>query len=212
MYFKQYITDENYETLDEYNYFVSYDSDRLKELLEQLKEFTYTCSESFEMSNNRKRFLSKKKPIEQVVIDFFQNDFMHKQDRIHPETIKYRKDENGVMFLIEYEYDKVVDLYHYVAIILNQEKLEHFFGLIRPQEEREKDLLNHLFQYDKTVEFDEGLCTMPYDYSELHRLYKEVLKCFRFKLISVTKHERGNKESTDGIAFQKKWFIPNKDN
>lgn len=220
MEYKEKKYDKTNHLIDEYCYFVEFDKERLLKILERLKNYRYISSDTIKLARDKKLLgLIGKDTIEERVISYFNNQKIHSNDKIYPETINYNKNDTGGPAVIEYSFEKVPDLYHYVDIIINNKDIINYvdlFGIYLQAraridmsyaiENRDQVLLNGILDYIDSEELDNENSNRKYDHKELYKLYKETLECFSFRLITIKKHYLNTMEATNGLSFQRKLY------
>lgn len=198
-----------------YIYNVTYDKERLKEILEKLKKYSYVTVGKVQISGELTKWPATKKNIEKRIV---RN--MNSKDKIYPETIVHNK-ENGCDFVTyEYSYEKLPDLYHYLDIIVNNKSVINYTGLFGYENERLNMFYSMAHQDQLVIEKILNYIDSPqlvnhdtdtiikvtdpdYDFKGLNELYKETLECLKFKLCEI-KQNVNNHDVISGLSLQKK--------
>ena len=188
---------EKYDNTERF-YSVLYDEDKLKDILEKLKDYNYVTIRHHKVSrSNIIKWPATDKTIKRRVIKYEKN--------VKPETIVYHT-ENGCNYVTyDCTYNKLPDLYDYIDIIVNDKSIINYPYLFEKVIEEKtgslnlyyaamnqdqlvlegilnyitsEELTNHSSIYDEKI----------YDYKGLNELYKEALGCFSFNLIATKEY------------------------
>lgn len=191
---------------DERFYSVDYDKEKLKEILEKLKEYNYVLIGHGEMAGDITKWPATKKNIKRRVTSFFYACNHDQNTTLHPETI-VRHDDGYVSF--EYSYNKLPDLYAYIEMILNNDfptfrkyaKLfkkasdNTIYASIYDYNHFDQLVLNGLLNYVNSPELTNHSSheinkgnKEKYDYAGLNELYKETLGCLHFNLVAIKEY------------------------
>lgn len=181
-----------------YSYAVTYDSEKLKEILEELKKYSYMSLEEGQMAGKITRFPSTIGIIRNRVVSFFRK--VHPGYTIYPETIVHHTEDNNDYVSYYYSYNKLPDLYYYIDLIVNisNKSLIDYVNVFGPiSGSLEQKLFDGILNYANSR--DIKLCYKI----GIDDLYKRTLKCFNFNLISV-KRQLNAKEAIKGLSLKKK--------
>lgn len=202
------------------NYYnVTYDKEKLKNILERLKKYSYTSISKGQMAGNITRWPATKKNIQKRVTDNFYSRKRNSNYTLYPETIVHHTENDCDFVTYEYSFEKLPDLYHYIDIIVNNKdimnysnlfayasgKLDMFYAVFHKNQLILEGILNYI-NSDELVNNNSKsnieVSTMEYDYKGLNELYKETLECFSFNLIAVKEYIESN-ESISGLKLQR---------
>lgn len=216
------ITYEHQENDSEYTYNVTYNKEKLKEILEKLKEYNYITVGKVKSAGNVTKWPATKKNIQKRIAYLFSLSHSSKisNHKLHPETIIHHKENGSDFVTYEYSYERLPDLYFYIDIIINDERVTYYYDLfgyipkgipefISCETQRRlavQEILNYIdspelvnHDTDTTIK----VSNPDYDYKGLNELYKETLQCLNFKLITVKK-KIDNQEAVSGLTLQRK--------
>ncbi len=215
---------EKNETNEKF-YSVDYNKEKLKEILEKLKEYDYVKIDSVIVGGDMiTRWPATKKNIEKRVIHLFYTTLHRRSPNaiLNQETIVHHTENNNDYVTFDYSYNKLPDLYAYIEMILNNDfstfrKYAKLFKKISDGEistiygytYSDQLILEGLFNYVNSPELtnhnsnDERETSKQYDYKGLNELYKETLKCLHFNLVAVKEYLK-EPESVDISKLQLK--------
>lgn len=203
-----------------YIYDVTYDKEKLKEILEKLEKYSYILIGNGFMGGSITRWPATKKNIQKRVSSIFYLRYWNSKNILLPETIVHHTENNSNYVTYEYSFEKLPDLYAYIDIIINNRNIMNYADSF---EYGTRDLnMNYMFTHRDQLVL-EGLLNYinsqelvnhnlknsleinneKYDYKGLNELYKETLECFKFKLIAI-KEYLDNQEIVSGLLLQKK--------
>lgn len=203
-----------------YFYNVTYDKEKLKEILKKLEKYSYTVRIEGKIAGNITKWPVTKNILEKRVIEFFNATKNQLDLALYPETIKHCKEDGNDYVTYEYSYTKMPDLYHYINIMINNKDIMDYVNLfgyvtgelnmlyaITHKEQliiegvinyiNSKELINHNLENNEEINNDK------YDYKGLNELYKEALECFELKLIAK-KEYLDNQEIIPVSSLQRK--------
>lgn len=203
-----------------YTYNVTYNKEKLKEILEKLKKYRYITVDKGEMSGEVTKWPATKKTIEKRVVDLFYLSPNRLNYTLHPETIVHHTENGSDFVTYEYSFEELPDLYHYIDIIVNNKSVIDYTGLFGYEtgtlnifyamDNHDQLVVEKILNYidsPQLVNHDTDtiikVTDLDYDYKGLNELYKEALECFKFKLIAVKKYI-DNQETISGLVLQKK--------
>lgn len=176
-----------------YVYDVSYDNDKLKNLLEQLKKIENKCIYDGKMIGKISVFPATKKNIQKRVMSLLEQK---KNIEVYPDTITYHKDDFCDYVTYKYAYNKKPYLHDYLDILLNNKSLEGYNNLISDEIDNELDInkkddllyamknknqlmINGIINY---INSDDLNNTFKDRYNDILAIYKEVLDTLKFDL------------------------------
>ena len=210
-----------------YYYDVSFDEDKLKEIMERLKEYSYTAFDvkiSIEDVSIFPGFPVSDRTIRKRTIEYYNNNTLESclpEAKIYPDSIIRHKDVGSmdfISFLISYR--KLPDLYDFLDLLVNNKKIkiqgrlfsDYIFNTLYLETHRDQVLIEKLLGYVESSElvdhYKNGLgkkyrpSVEDYDYAGLRELYSEALKALKFTL-KAKKEEVLNEEPVDGLHFSK---------
>jgi hypothetical protein len=191
-------------------YSVDYDKEKLREILEELKGYSYVKTGSEIVGGEIiTRWPATKKNIEKRVTHLFYTTLhRHSPNAIlDQKTIVHHTENNKDYVTFDYSYNKLPDLYAYIEMILNndyptfrkyaklfKETSDAEISTIYEYTHSDQLILEGLFNYVNSPELtnhnsnDEGETSKQYDYKGLNELYKETLKCLHFNLVAVKEY------------------------
>lgn len=195
-----------------YIYDVTYDKEKLKDILEKLKKYSYTLIRKENMCGSITRWPTTKKNIQKRVSSNFYSRYWNSENILLPETI-IRHTENDFDYVTyEYLFEKLPDLYSYIDIVINNRNIMKYadsFGYGMGNltmnymfTHRDQLVLEGLLNYINSQELVNHNLE-NYDYKGLNELYKETLECFKFNLVAI-KEYLDNQEIVSGLLLQKK--------
>ena len=179
-------------------YYVTFDEEKLKVILEKLKNYSYNYfgeglvgglpfTKWPATSNLLKNRIEKHALIGKEKV------------MVYPESINYNKYSDTLSF--KYSYKKLPDLYDYIDIILNNRDIReymHLFSNVNGKYDvlyvvmhRNQLLRDSFFNYANSRELSNHMSvnnSKEYDYKGLNELYKETLESIYFKLIAVKEY------------------------
>lgn len=201
-------------------YNVTYDKERLKEILEKLKKYSYITIAEENIAGSITRWPVTKKNIQKRVSSIFYSRYWNSNNTLLPETIT-RHTENDFDFVTyKYSFEKLPDLYSYIDIIINNRNIMKYadsFGYGTGNlnmdymfNHRDQLVVEGLLNYINSPELvnhnsknNTEISNQKYDYKGLNELYKETLECFNFTLIAI-KEYLDNQEVISGLSLQRK--------
>lgn len=198
-------------------YNVTFDKEKLEEILEILKNYSYISFGKEIMGGSITKWPATQKNIQRRVSSSFYSRHWNSKKTLLPKTITRHQENNNDIVSYEYSFEKLPDLYHYIDILINIQNIYAFsslFGFDRiyntPREQlcmegilnyiNSPELVNH--NSEKTNETNNE----KYDYKGLNKLYKETLECFNFKLIAI-KEYIDSQEIISGLSMQRKKLL-----
>ena len=204
----------------EYFYDVTYDKEKLQNILEKLRNYSYVKSSKEQMSGSAiTKWPATMKNIEKRVEYFVSLKNGISNPKLLPETVVHHTENGNNFVTYEYIYEKFPDLYYFIDIIINNKSLvdyDFLYGesvphsIIFLDEDSIKQItLAELLEYihspqlvDCNMESFRDLNDRNYDYKGLNKLYKETLESFKFKLVAI-KEVVDNQEVVSGLTLQK---------
>lgn len=196
-----------------YYYDVTYNEEKLREILEELNNYNYEKNCQGEVSGEIVKFLDTKKSIQRKVENIFNSEKKYAGDTLYPETIVHHKGKGGNYITFDYSYNKIPDLYHYIDMIVNKTPVMKNKRLFRKVTDDmfyafthfDQLVLDELFNYAFSVELGKNYenKTDDYDYVGLNKLYKETLECLNFNLIAIKEYVE-TEEIIDGFSLQRR--------
>lgn len=190
----------------EYDYLVTYDSAKLRELLSKLNRIKIISSNTVTL--NKKVLFPTRDNILKELEKVIRKKGEHFKGTIT--GFSYKKEKDNIV--VDYSLEKNTDLYHYIDIIIYGRNLFNYTGLFRKTMsqvtvDNDQILLDGILNYIDSKELDvdsfKNKSKENNDFKKLLEIYKEILKCFNFTLVSVKDYKQ-EEESTDGMSFQKK--------
>ena len=183
-------------------YSVDYDKQKLKEILEKLKDYSYVTIGHCQVAGDITKWPATERSIKKRVISFFDSTKRHESAMLIPETIVHHTENNCDYVTYDYSYIKLPDLYAYIDLITNDRSIMNYTGLFGKVTEEKTGTLNMFYaaahQDQLVLEGILDYVNSPeltnhssindekeYDYKGLNELYKETLKCFNFNLIAI---------------------------
>lgn len=198
-------------------YSVDYDKEKLKEILEKLKNYGYTTICEGYTAGDVTRWPATERNIKKRVTSSF-NSYIMKHGlsaTLLPDTIVHHNKNDSNFVTYSYLINKLPDLYDYIDLIVNTRNILNYtklfnnvsdFSIVAHWDQlilegilgyaSSPELTNHNSIYDG--EKEEG-----YDYKGLNELYKETLGCFKFNLVAVKEYLK-NPEPVDAKLLQLK--------
>ena len=196
-----------------YYYDVTYDEDKLREILEELYNYNYEKICQGKLSGDIVKFPATKRSIQKKVIEAFNIEKKHSGDTLYPDTIVHHKNKGSNYITFDYSYNKLPDLYQYIDMIVNKTPVMKNKRLFRKITDDmfyafthfDQIVIDELLNYANSSELEKNYenKNSDYDYIGLNKLYKETLKCLSFNLIAVKEYVE-SKEVMDGISLQRK--------
>ena len=203
-----------------YIYDVTYDKEKLKEILEKLEKYSYILIGKGSMGGSITRWPATKKNIQKRVSSIFYLRYRNSKNILLPETIVHHTENNSNYVTYEYSFEKLPDLYAYIDIIINNRNIMNYavsfeywtrdLNMNYMFTHRDQLVLEGLLNYINSQELVNHnlknsleINNEKYDYKGLNELYKETLECFKFKLIAI-KEYLDNQEIVSGLLLQKK--------
>ncbi len=213
---------EKSETNEKF-YSVDYNKEKLKEILEKLKEYGYVKIGSEIVGGDIiTRWPVTKKNIEKRVTRFFYGTKHHRSSdaTLYPETIVHHTEDDKNYVIYDYSYNKLPDLYAYIEMILNNDfptfrKYAELFkktsdNTIYAYTHSDQLVLNGLLNYVNSPELTNHSSheinkddNEKYDYKGLNELYKETLECLHFNLVAIKEYLK-EPEPVDILKLQLK--------
>ena len=201
-------------------YDVTYNKEKLKEVLERLEKYGYISIAEENIAGGITRWPATKKNIQKRVASIFYSRYWNSKNTLLPETIKLHTENNFKYVSYKYSFEKLPDLYSYNDIIVNNRNIMNYadsFGYGTGDltyeymfTHRDQLVLEGLLNYINSPELvnhnsknDTEISNQKYDYKGLNELYKEALECFSFKLIAI-KEFVDNQEVISGLSLQRK--------
>lgn len=195
-----------------YIYDVTYDKEKLKEILEKLEKYGYILIGKGKMGGSITRWPATNKNIQKRVSAIFYSRYWNSKNILLPETITRHTKNDFDYVTYEYSFEKLPDLYSYIDIIINNRNIMNYsdsFGygtgnltmnymLTHSDQLVLEGLLNYINSQELVNHNLEN-----YDYKGLNELYKETLECFKFNLVAI-KEYLDNQEIVSGLLLQKK--------
>ena len=203
-----------------YFYSVTYNKDKLKEILEKLENYSYVSVAQEQIGGNITKWPATKKNIQKRVSSIFYSGCRHLNNTLLPETIVHHTENDCDYVTYKYTFEKLPDLYHYIDIILNNKNIIKYANLFEYTKEnlnifyifahRDQLVLDGILNYINSSELvpniskkDTEISDKKYDHKGLNELYKETLECFNFSLIAI-KEYLDNQEVISGLSLQRK--------
>lgn len=192
----------NYIEKSEFNekyYSVDCDKEKLKKVLEKLKNYGYTAICEGYMAGNVTKWPATKKNIKKRVTSSF-NSYTTKHGLIAtllPNTIVYHNENDSNFVTYKYLTNKLPDLYDYIYPIVNPTRLFNNMSLSdwHSIAHYEQFILEGILGYINSPELtnhnsihDGKEDKAEYDYKGLNELYKKTLECFNFSLVAVKEY------------------------
>ncbi len=183
-------------------YSVDYDKEKLKGILEKLKEYGYVAKGTSIVGGNIiTKWPATEKNIRKRTIAFFYHTKKNSNANIYPETIVHHTEDDSDYVTYDYSYYKLPDLYSYIEIILNNNFptfLKHrelfeetsnstFYAYQNSDQLVLEGILNYV-NSEELTDHDSINADKEYDYKGLNELYKETLGCFKFNLIAIKEY------------------------
>ena len=199
-------------------YEVEYDKDKLKVIIEKLKEYDYEATSCCGWAGSITRW-----PVTQKILLKRAKKKLptlgHLNSKIIEETLVHHKEDGNDYVTFDYTYTKLPDLYDYLDILINEKPIIEYtrlFGkytnplnMFYVARHADQFLINELLGYIDSKELTDHSRNSTlnrqddYNYRGLNELYKETLACFSFKLQDVKDDCEENKP-VSGVVFQKK--------
>ena len=132
---------EDYENI----YSVEYDEEKLRQILEKLKEYRYTAVECGEMAGNITRWPNNKKIIKRRVSSFFYSVNHKPNAKLYPESIVHHIEKDNDYVTFEFSYDKLPDLYDYVDLLVYSRDITNYSRLFKS-----------VYDYNSNINFEEN--------------------------------------------------------
>ena len=210
---------------DKINYYeVTYDKDKLKEILNELEEHRYYKIGNYRNSGGGYifRFPETDKTIRKRIYKqsykFYTRKFVNFQ--LIEDSINYDKRKGYLKF--DFTYISLTDLYKLIDIVLNDfnlstmEKYPELFSNDKPCifDYNKQVVIDRILNYidspelTDTPEPDKRVENQYYDYKKVSELYQKTLECFKFKLTSRKEHI-DSLEQIDGVSFKSRKLINN---
>ena len=196
---------EKSETSERF-YSVDYDKEKLLEILEKLKKYSYVTISHVQMWGDITiKWPATERNIKKRVISFFYATPRNANATIYPETIIHHTENNSDYVTYDYSYNKLPDLHDYIDIIVNDRNILKYTGLFGQATEdatgslnmfyavghQDQLVLEGILNYVNSSELtnhDSISDEKEYDYKGLNKLYKETLECFKFNLIAIKEY------------------------
>lgn len=183
-------------------YSVDYDKEKLKEILEKIKEYGYVAKGTGVVGGSIiTKWPATEKNIRKRTIDFFYRTKKNSNANIYPETIVHHTEDDSDYVTYDYSYNKLPDLYAYIEMILNNDfptfrKYAELFkkasnSTFYAYQNSDQLVLNGILNYvnsEELTDHDSINTDKEYDYKGLNELYKETLGCFKFNLIAIKEY------------------------
>lgn len=203
-----------------YFYNVTYDKEKLQEILEKLKKYSYVLIGTGQIAGEITKWPATKKNIEKRVINLCGSSSELSNYTLYPETIVHHTENNNDFVTYEYSFEKLPDLYHYIDIIINNKSVRDYVGLFGQgkgilnmffsQVHKEQRVLEGILNYINSPELvnhysknNTETSDQKYDYKGLNELYRQTLECFKFNLCAI-KEYLDNQEVISGLLLQRK--------
>ena len=192
----------NYIEKSEFNekyYSVEYDKEKLKKVLEKLKNYGYTAIVEGYMAGDVTRWPATDKSIKKRVTSSF-NSYIKKHGlsaTLLPDTIVHHNENGSNLVTYKYLTNKLPDLYDYIYPIVNPTRLFNNMSLSDWHRiaHYEQFILEGILGYINSPELTNHNSIhygkedkAEYDYKGLNELYKETLECFNFSLVAVKEY------------------------
>ncbi len=171
---------EKTDNIEKY-YSVDYDEEKLKDISEKLKEYSYVLLNHSQMTGwVVTKFPATEKYVKRRVISVFNESNKNIEATIYPETIVYHTGDNYVTY--DYSYEKYPDLFSFIGLIVDNNG-----DFIDFKQLGFEKILNYANSPELT-KHDSISDEKEYDYEGLNKLYKETLACFSFNLIAIKEY------------------------
>ena len=184
-------------------YSVDYDKEKLKKILEKLKNYDYTTICEGYMAGDVTKWPATKKNIKKRVTSSF-NSYITKHGLIAtllPNTIVYHNENDSNFVTYKYLTNKLPDLYDYIDLIVNSGNPFRHKRLFKNVSDAyfcfhwDQVVLEGLLNYVNSPELtnhnsmeNSESSKEEYDYKGLNELYKKTLECFNFSLVAVKEY------------------------
>ena len=192
---------EKRETSERF-YSVDYNKEKLKDILEKLKDYSYVTIGHCQVAGDITKWPATERSIKKRVISFFNSAKRHESATLIPETIVHHTENNCDYVTYDYSCIKLPDLYAYIDLIINDRSIMNYTGLFGKVTEEKTGTLNMFYaaahQDQLVLEGILDYVNSPeltnhssindekeYNYKGLNDLYKEALECFNFNLIAI---------------------------
>lgn len=192
---------EKRETSERF-YSVDYNKEKLKDILEKLKDYSYVTIGHCQVAGDITKWPATERSIKKRVISSFDSTKRHESATLIPETIVHHTENNCDYVTYDYSYIKLPDLYAYIDLIINDRSIINYTGLFGKVTEEKTGTLNMFYaaahQDQLVLEGILDYVNSPeltkhssindekeYNYKGLNDLYKETLECFNFNLIAI---------------------------
>jgi len=204
-----------------YFYNVTYDKEKLKEILEKLKKYGYVTTRKGQMVGSAiTKWPVTRKNVLKRVYTYVTSKKYHKNCKLIPETVVHHTENGNNFVTYEYIFEKFPDLYYFIDIIINNKCLIDYgfvFGekvanlsIFWNIDRIKQFVLEALLEYINSPQLENHNLENhmeeseeKYDYIGLNELYKETLECFEFKLIAIKEYV-DNQEVMSGLSLQRK--------
>ena len=207
---------EKCETSEKF-YSVDYSKQKLEEILEKLKDYSYTTIGHCQLVGDITKWPATDKNIKKRTASFFNTTKKSTSAKLLPETISHYTENNSIYVTYDYLYNKLPDLYAYIDLIVNDTDIFNYTGLFEKAVEEKTGSYNMFYAAAHQDQFVlEGILNYidspeltnhnsineeEYDYKGLNKLYKEMLECFTFNLIA-TKEYLKEPIPVNGLSFK----------
>ena len=187
---------EKRETSERF-YSVDYNKEKLKEILEKLKDYSYVTIDHCQVAGDITRWPVTDGIIKKRVIAFFNATKKNKGTTLHPGTIIHHTEDDCDYVTYDCSYTKLPDLYYYIGLIVNDNG-----DFIDYEQLGLENILNYVNSPELT-KHDSITDEKEYDYKGLNELYKETLECFSFSLIAIKDYLKEPKQ-VDALSLKLK--------
>ena len=197
-----------------YFYEIIYNKEKLEEILEKLKKYSYISIAEENIAGGITRWPATKRNLEKRASSIFYSRYWNSHKTLLLDTITLHTDNNFNYVSYKYSFEKLPDLYHYIDILINIRNImarTDLFGYDRIYTTtREQLCIEGILNYvdspelikNNSINIDET-SVQEYDYKELNKLYQETLKCLNFKLIAIKEHV-DSQEIVSSLSLQRK--------
>ena len=201
-----------------YKYEVTYNVAHLKDLLVELASYGYLAYDAETYETKGQPFRITEKAVQRKAMRAFKkhdkNNFNYDYKMLL-ETSLYKTDGKNARYTYAYSYTKLPDLYHYVALLVDEmptnwdAKVSGYIKLLEKDgftpsiPNLDSQLIWKILEYGNSEEFQKLASERDYDYKGLCELYAKVLKNIELQLVRVTKINTDIKIE-DGETFVKK--------
>lgn len=196
------------ETEDEIKYYnVEYNTDKLKELLNKLKEYKFTEQASSLVGGKITSFPINQKIAEKRTVKFFYKKTIDDDAKIDVNSIKLEKNKitGGKFIRFDYSYSKYPDIFYLIDILANDKNILEYINKMESKDIFRIDLFSVLenskgkvieaiLEYGNSEELENLSKKDGFDYKGLLSIYNEVLKTFELELTAVKSNVQKQKK------------------